>query len=45
MVSGYIDTKRLWEMLHDPIVQAEEAIHEDLEREVTCLDQREKELA
>ena len=44
MASGSIYSQKLWNMLHDQIVQEDKAIQEDLEKEVTRLDQREKEL-
>ena len=44
MASGSIYTRKLWNMLHNQIVQEDKAIQEELEKEVTRLDQREKEL-
>jgi hypothetical protein len=44
VASGSIYTRKLWTMLHDQIVQEDKTIQEDLEKEVTRLDQRGKEL-
>jgi uncharacterized membrane-anchored protein YhcB (DUF1043 family) len=44
MASGSIYSKKPLNMLYDQIVQTEKAIQEELEREVTRLDQRRKEL-
>ncbi len=44
IASGSIYTRKLWNMLHDQIVQEDKAIQEELQKEVTRLDQREKEL-
>jgi hypothetical protein len=42
MASGSIYSQRLWNMIHDRIVQEDKVIQEELEKEVTRLDQREK---
>ncbi len=42
--SGSIYTRRLWNMIHDQIIQENKTIQEGLEKEVIRLDQREKEL-
>jgi len=44
MASGSIYSRKLWNMLHDQIVKEDKAIQEELEKEVTRLDQMEKEL-
>ncbi len=44
VASGSIYSRKLWNMLHDQIVQEDKAVQEELEKEVTRLDQREKEL-
>jgi len=44
MASGSIYSRKLWNMIHDQIVQEDKAIQEELEKEVTRLDQREREL-
>ncbi len=44
MASGSLHSRKLWNMLHDQIVQEDKAVQEELEKEVTRLDQREKEL-
>jgi len=44
MASGSIYSRKLWNMLRDQIVQEDKAIQEEPEKEVTRLDQREKEL-
>jgi FtsZ-binding cell division protein ZapB len=44
VASGSIYTQKLWNMLHDQIVQEDKAVQEELEKEVNRLDQREKEL-
>ena len=44
MASGSIYSRKLCNMLHDRNVQEDKGIQEELEKEVTRLDQREKEL-
>jgi FtsZ-binding cell division protein ZapB len=44
LASGSLYTRKLWNMVQDQIVQEDKAIQEELEKEVTRLDQREKEL-
>jgi hypothetical protein len=44
IASGSLYSRKLWNMLHDQIVQEDKAIQEELEKEVTRLDEREKEL-
>ncbi len=44
VASGSIYTRKLWNMVHDQIAAEDRAIQEELEREVSRLDQREKEL-
>jgi len=44
VASGSIYTRKLWNMLHDQIVQEDKTIQEELEKEVTRLGQREREL-
>jgi FtsZ-binding cell division protein ZapB len=44
VASGSIYSRKLWTMLYDQIVQEDKAIQEELEKEITHLDQREKEL-
>jgi FtsZ-binding cell division protein ZapB len=44
VASGSIYSRKLWNMVHDQIVQEDKVIQEELEKEVSRLDQREKEL-
>ncbi len=44
VASGSIYSRKLWGMIHQEIVKEDKAIQEELEKEVTRLDQREKEL-
>ena len=44
MASGFIYSRKLWNVVHDQIAQEDRTIQEELEKEVTRLDQREKEL-
>jgi len=44
MASGSLYSRKLWNMVHDQILQEDKAIQEELEGEVTRLDQREEEL-
>ena len=44
VASGSIYSRKLWNMVHDQIAAEDRAIREELEKEVTRLDEREKEL-
>ncbi len=44
VTSKTICSRKLWNMIHNQIVQEDKTIQEELEKEVTHLDQREKEL-
>jgi len=38
MASGSIYSRKLWNMIHDQIIQEDKAVQEELEKEVTRLD-------
>ena len=44
VASGSIYSQKLWSMIHDQMVQEDKAVQEELEKKVTRLDQREREL-
>jgi hypothetical protein len=44
VASGSIYSRKLWNMLHDQILQEDKTIQKELEKEVTRLDQRERDL-
>ena len=44
LASGSVYTRKMWNMVHDQIAAEDKVIQEQLQSEVTRLDQREKEL-